>query len=315
MSSSPFARHPFEGVLSFGGQVHTRDLAGVDVAVMGIPYDGATTNRSGARFGPRAIREQSSLLWGYNNALKVSPFEVLRVVDYGDAEVVPVDVVATQRTIERDAWGIIEQGVRLLSLGGDHSVTLPLLRAHARKYGPLAVVHIDAHPDTWNTEFGENLYSHGTGFRRALEEGLVDAGAYVQIGIRGPTTGPGDYEDALKLGARMITLDEAVERGLAAVLGEVRERIGARPLYVSLDIDATDPAFAPGTGTPEVGGFSSREMLQLVRGLAGLQVVGADVVEVCPQWDAGQITAVLAANLGFELLSVMARCALLRESR
>jgi len=306
MTASQFARQPYEGILTFGGQPHTRDLNGVDVAILGIPYDGATSNRTGTRFGPRAIREQSSLLWGYNNALQVAPFEQLRVVDYGDAEVVPVDILATQRTIERDSRMIVEHGSRLVSLGGDHSVTLPLLRSHARRYGPLGVVHFDAHPDTWDAEFGDCKYSHGTTFRRALEEGLVDRAAYLQIGIRGPTAGPQDYADALGLGARMITLDEAIVRGVADVCFEARERIGSRPCYISLDIDAVDPAFAPGTGTPEVGGFTSHQMLQLVRGLAGLNVVGADLVEMSPPWDPSQITAVLAANLVFEMLSLMA---------
>ena len=276
------------------------------MAVVGIPYDGATSNRSGTRMGPRAIREQSSLLWGYNNAMQVAPFESLRVIDYGDAEVVPVDVLATQKTIERDIEQILQKNVRVMSLGGDHSITLPLLRAHARKYGPLAVVHFDAHPDTWDVEFGENRYSHGTSFRRALEEKLIDPAAYIQVGIRGPTTGPEDYADALRLGARMITLDEAVDRGIPSVIAELNDRVGTRPLYVSLDIDSVDPAFAPGTGTPEVGGFTSHQMLRLVRGLAGRNVIGADIVEVSPAYDPAQITAILAANLAFELLSLMA---------
>lgn len=306
MSTSPFARHPFEGICTFGGQPHTRDLTGVDVAVVGIPYDSATTNRSGARMGPRAIREQSSLLWGFNNALQVKPFEKLRVIDYGDAEVVPVDVLATQKAIERDVGQILQAGPRVLSLGGDHSIALPLLRAHAKEYGPLAVVHFDAHPDTWDVEFGNHRFSHGTSFRRAFEEKLVDPQAYIQVGIRGPTTGPEDYADALKLGTRMITLDEAIDRGIPDVIAELKQRVGQRLLYVSLDIDSVDPAFAPGTGTPEVGGFTSHQLLRMLRGLAGLSLVGADLVEVSPPYDPTHITSILAANLAFELLSVMA---------
>jgi agmatinase/guanidinopropionase len=297
---------PYQGIATFGRRAHTTDLTAADVAIVGVPYDGATSYRSGARFGPRAIREQSLLLWGYDNALAVAPFEKLRVIDFGDIDVVPVDVVATHRAITRDVLRIVSAGVRVVTLGGDHSISLPLLRAHAAKHGPLAVVHFDAHPDTWDAEFGEQRYSHGTPFRRAIEEGLIDTAAYVQVGIRGPTAGPQDYEDARCLGARLITLDEALDLGLTAVVDEIKKRVGERPTYVTLDIDAVDPAFAPGTGTPEVGGFSSREMLQLVRGLAGLNVVGADLVEVAPAYDHGNITAILAANLVFEILAVMA---------
>jgi agmatinase len=179
------------------------------------------------------------------------------------------------------------------------------LRAHHKKFGPLGVVHFDAHPDTWDREFGDRKYSHGTPFRRAIEEGLIDTSAYVQIGIRGPTAGPQDYADALQLGARMITLDEASSRGVADVGAEVRSRMGNRPVYVTLDIDVVDPAFAPGTGTPEVGGFTSHQILQLVRGLCGLRLVGFDLVEVSPPFDTSGITAILAANLAFEFLSLI----------
>lgn len=304
---SAFPQQPYQGIATFGRRPHTRDLSTADVAILGIPYDGATSYRSGTRFGPRAIREQSLLLWGYNNALGIAPFEALRVIDYGDVDVVPVDVLATQRAIEADAGAIVNAGVRLVSLGGDHSVSLPLLRAHAAKYGPLALVHFDAHPDTWNAEFGDFPYSHGTPFRRAAEEGLIDKHAWMQIGIRGPTAGPEDYVDAQALGAHLVTLDEIREHQLATLIEKVHERVGRRPLYVTLDIDVVDPAFAPGTGTPEVGGLTSYEMLQLVRGLEGLDLVGADLVEVSPPFDPTHITAILAANLVFEMLSVMAR--------
>jgi agmatinase/guanidinopropionase len=306
MADSPFAAQPYQGIATFGRRPHTRDLSAGDVAIVGVPYDSATSYRSGTRFGPRAIREQSLLLWGYNNALGVAPFERLRVIDYGDVDVVPVDVLATHRSIERDVRAIVAAGLGVVTLGGDHSISLPLLRAHASRHGPLAVVHFDAHPDTWDAEFEGHQYSHGTSFRRALEEGLIDPSAYLQIGIRGPTAGPQDYRDAKALGARMITLDEAREMGIAAVTQQIHERVGTRPVYVTLDIDAVDPAFAPGTGTPEVGGFTSYQMLQLLRGLVGLRVIGGDLVEVSPPFDHSQITAILAANLVFELLSVMA---------
>lgn len=305
-TQSSFEAQPFAGICTFGRRPHTRELSGVDVAILGVPYDGSTSYRSGTRFGPRAIREQSMLLWGYNNVLGVDPFKTLKIVDYGDVEVVPVDIVATHQAIERDAAAITSAGTTLLTLGGDHSIALPLLRAHARRHGPIAVVHLDAHPDTWDSEFGGQKYSHGTPFRRAIEEGLIDTQAYLQIGIRGPTAGPQDYADALRLGARMITLDEAITRGIPAVLQEVRQLVDARPVYLSIDIDCHDPAFAPGTGTPEVGGFTSYQVLQLVRGLRGMRLIGGDIVEVSPPFDHSGITSILAANLAFEMLSLLA---------
>lgn len=305
--NSPFASQPYAGLITFGRQPHRRDCAGADVAIVGVPYDSSVSYRSGARFGPRAIREQSLLLWGYNNAQSVDPFQAQRVVDYGDVDVVPVDILATQRAIEAEVGEILAAGAKVISLGGDHSITLPLLRAHAKKHGPVAVVHFDAHPDTWDCEYPGQRYSHGTGFRRAIEEGLIDTAAYLQIGIRGPTAGPGDYKDALQLGARMLTMDEVARRGILPVLDEIREHVGERPVYVSLDIDAVDPAFAPGTGTPEVGGLTSREMLSLLRGLNNLNLIGADLVEMAPAYDPTGITAILAANLVFEMLSLLAR--------
>jgi agmatinase len=306
MSSPSFSCQPYQGIASFGRGPCVADARGADVAILGIPYDGATSYRSGARFGPRAIREQSLLLWGYNNVLKVAPFEGLKVVDAGDVDVVPVDIVATHAAIEQHAGRILDASARLISLGGDHSVSLPLLRAHAARHGPVALVHFDAHPDTWDTEFGGHRYSHGTPFRRAAEEGLIDREAWVQVGIRGPTAGPRDYDDARQLGARLITFEECLSTGLPGVLDEIRARVGAKPLYLTLDIDAVDPAFAPGTGTPEVGGFTSHQMLSLVRGLAGCRLLGADVVEVSPPYDHSGITAILAANLVFEMLSILA---------
>ncbi|MBS0262228.1 MAG: agmatinase [Planctomycetes bacterium] len=306
MAESPFAAQPYQGIPTFGRRPFTRDTQGADVAILGVPYDGATSHRSGARFGPRAIREASLLLWGYNNALGVAPFDTLRIIDAGDADIVPPDQQATQKAIEAEARQLSASGARVLALGGDHSISLPLLRAATALHGPVALVHFDSHPDTWDAEFGTQKYSHGTVFRRAIEEGLIDTSAYFQIGIRGPTAGPADYADARQLGATLVTLDAALARTLPLVLAEVTAVIGNKPTYVTLDIDAVDPAFAPGTGTPEPGGFTSHQMLQLVRGLAGLNIVGADLVEVAPPYDHGQITAILAANLVFEILSVVA---------
>lgn len=306
MSGSPFATQAFHGIATFGHQPHSRDLSGVDVAILGVPFDASVSYRSGTRFGPRVIREQSLLLWGYNNALGVAPFERLKIVDYGDVDVVPVDVEQTQLHVEDTARQILDAGCRIVTLGGEHSIALPLLRAHAAKHGPLAVVHFDAHPDTWDEEYPGYRFSHGTPFRRAIEEKLIDTSAYFQIGIRGPTAGPQDYEDARQLGGKMITIDEAFSRGVPSILEELHRTIGRKPTYVTLDIDAVDPAFAPGTGTPEVGGFTSHQMQQLVRGLRGINIVGCDVVEVSPPFDPSQITSILASNLAFEFLSLWA---------
>ena len=297
---------PFHGIPSFMRLPVTRDLQGVQVAIAGLPFDSGASFRSGARFGPRAIRQASLLLWGYNAVLGVAPLDQLAVVDYGDLEVIPVDIRASNEGIARQAGEILAQDVTLIGLGGDHSVSLPLLRAHAAKYGPLAVLQLDSHPDTWQEEFSGQAYSHGTPFRRAIEEKLIEPGAYLQVGIRGPTSGAHDLEDARQLGARLMTIGQVFEQGVPAVLQTIHQSIGARPLYVSLDIDCVDPAFAPGTGTPEVGGLSSHQILELVRGLQGLNLVGLDLVEVCPAYDAGEITSILAANLVFEFLSLLA---------
>jgi agmatinase len=297
---------PIHGIPTFMRLPASRDLDGVDVAIVGIPFDSGTSHRSGARFGPRKIRELSLILWGYNQALSVFPTADLKVVDYGDVGVVPVDIKETMERISGEVTSILEEGVTVVALGGDHSVSLPLLRAHAAKYGSLAVVHFDSHPDTWDWEYQGQPYSHGTPFRRALEEELIDTSAYLQVGIRGPTSGRNDLAEARELGATIVTIDQALEMGIPAVISKMRNTIGDRPVYVSLDIDAADPAFAPGTGTPEVGGFSSHQMLQLVRGLQGLNVIGFDLVEVSPPYDHGDITAVLAANLVFEFLSLLA---------
>ncbi|HET7378021.1 MAG TPA: agmatinase, partial [Anaerolineae bacterium] len=292
-SENTFEAQPYYGITTFGRQPHTRDLTNVDVAIVGVPYDGSTSYRSGTRFGPRAIREQSSMLWGYNNVLAVAPFKQLNVIDYGDVDVVPVDVVDTHKAIEDEVSPLIQAGVKIITLGGDHSIALPLLRAHHKKFGEVAVVHFDAHPDTWNREFGNHPYSHGTPFRRAIEEELIDTSAYIQIGIRGSTSGVQDYQDAIDLGARMITIDEAMHIGLDAITDEIKKHAGDKPTYVTLDIDSIDPAFAPGTGTPEVGGFSSYQMLQMVRSMKGLNLVGFDLVEVSPPFDHSNITAIL----------------------
>lgn len=296
---------PFMGIPTFMRLPATRDLAGVDVAVMGVPFDSGVSYRSGTRFGPRKIREASLALWGHNPTLKVTPTEALKVVDYGDVSVIPTSIEHTMAAITETARAVLEASTTLVSLGGDHSITLPLLRAHVEKHGPLALVHVDAHIDTWEAEFDAVPYSHGTPFRYALQEGLVRKGEYMQIGIRGPVSFENDYADAAALGARTVTIHEVFKKGIESILDEVHQRMQG-PVYVSIDIDSADPAFAPGTGTPEVGGLTSYQLLQLVRGLHGLDLVGFDLVEVSPPYDHSDITAVLASNIVFEYLSLLA---------
>jgi len=280
---------------------------GLDVALLGIPYDGGTSYRTGARFGPRAVREQSSLIRPWNPVLKVHPFEKLHVADCGDVNVAPISIERTYEAIERRIGEVAAEGAMPVCVGGDHSVTLPILRALARRHGrPLGVVHFDAHPDTWDEYFGSKFF-HGTPFRRAVEEGLVDPRRMIQIGIRGPLYGSEDFEFQDRHGIEVIRIETVKEQGTAWVT-ERLGRLRGGPVYCSFDIDAVDPAYAPATGTPEVGGLTSYEALVLVRALVGLALVGADVVEVSPPYDGpGQITSLLAANLMFELVSVLAR--------
>jgi agmatinase/guanidinopropionase len=297
---------PFHGIPTFMRLPASRDFENVDIAIVGIPFDSGATNRSGTRFGPRKIREASLQLWGYNQVLKVAPTEALKIIDYGDVSVISVDIRATMDRITADIKSILDQDVTVVALGGDHSISLPLLRAHASKFGEVAVVHFDSHPDTWDWEYENQPYSHGTPYRRALEEELIDTDAYLQIGIRGPTSWPKDLDTAREMGAQILTINQVFEMGIPPVIETMRNIVGDRPVYVSLDIDSVDPAFAPGTGTPEVGGLSSYDILQLVRGLQGLNIVGFDLVEVSPPYDHGDITSILATNLAFEFISLLA---------
>ncbi len=299
-------QQPFSGIPTFMRLPATRDLKDVEVAIVGIPFDSGTSYRSGTRFGPRKIRESSLMLWGYNTVLEVNPTKTLNVIDYGDVDVVPVDIKATNKAITDEVGVVLNSNSKVISLGGDHSVSFPLLQAHKEKYGPVAVIHFDSHPDTWNEEYPDQPYSHGTPFIRSLENGLIDVEAYVQVGIRGSVESSKDYEDSRRLGARLITIQEAYNFGIPSLINEIRKIVGNRPVYLSFDIDSIDPAYAPGTGTPEVGGFTSYEMLQMIRGLHGLNFVGFDMVEVSPPYDNNDITSLLAANLVFEFLSLFA---------
>ena len=284
---------------------HVDDPAGLDVAIVGAPYDGGTSYRPGARLAPREIRSQSSLIRSYNFVQRIAPFDRLNVADVGDVDAPPVSIEKAYAAIESRIASIADAGARPIVVGGDHSITLPILRALAKRHGPLALVQIDSHIDTWDEYFG-GKYFHGTPFRRAIEEGLIDGRRFIQVGIRGSIYGEDDFEFHRQHGITMIDIGAVRERGIPAVIDTVRH-VATGPVYMTFDIDGVDPAFAPGTGTPEVGGLTSYEALQLVRGLSGLPLVGGDVVEVSPLFDGpGQITALLAANLLFEFLCAMA---------
>jgi len=285
---------------------HVEDPQGLDVAIVGVPYDGGTSYRPGARLGPREIRAQSSLIRPYNYFQKVAPFDLLNVADVGDVDAPPVSIERCYEAVESRIGSLVDAGARPIVIGGDHSISLPILRALAKRHGPLALVQFDAHIDTWDEYFG-GKYFHGTPFRRAIEENLIDGRRFVQVGIRGPIYGEDDFDFHRQHGITMIDIDQVKTGGIAAIVDRIRAIVSG-PAYMTFDIDSVDPAFAPGTGTPEVGGLTSHEAQQLVRGLAGLSLVGGDIVEVSPLFDGpGQITALLAANIMFELLCAMAR--------
>lgn len=284
---------------------HSKDLSGVDVAIVGAPFDGGTSYRPGARMGPREIRSQSSLIRTWSYFLKVHPFARMKVVDYGDFDVPPVGIEPAFEVIERGASAIHAAGATPLAVGGDHSISLPLLRAAAKAHGPLALVQFDSHIDTWDEYFG-GKYFHGSPFRRAIEEGLIRKDRFVQVGIRGPMYGEDEFDCHREHGIRVVDIDGVKREGLDWTIDQMRAVLDG-PVYLTFDIDSVDPAYAPGTGTPEVGGLTSHDAQRLVRGLAGLNIVAADLVEVAPAYDGpGQITSLLAANLLFEMLCVLA---------
>jgi agmatinase len=296
----------FAGIRTFMRAPHVTDLAGVDAVVYGIPFDTATSYRTGVRFGPEAIRSASALLRPYNPALDVNVVDRLSIVDYGDVPVSPGDTERTYAQIEEALAPIVAADCFPLALGGDHSITLAELRALARKHGPMALVQLDSHGDVWEQYFGQR-YFHGTTFKRAVEEGVVDAHASVQAGMRGSLYGAEDIAVARDFGFTVLSTDELRDLGAGAYGDLVRERVGEKPVFVSFDIDFLDPAFAPGTGTPEVGGFTTAEALAFVRALKGVDLVGADVVEVSPSYDGpGQVTALAGATVAYELLSLRA---------
>ncbi len=295
----------YAGIASFMRLPIAADAAGLDVALAGVPYDGGTTNRPGARHGPRAIREQSSLIRRTHHVSHVAPYDRLRVADVGDAAANPFDVAEALRGIEAFFADIVAHGAVPIAAGGDHLVTLPILRAVARAR-PVGLIHFDAHSDTNDLYFGANPYTHGSPFRRAIEEGLLDPARCVQIGIRGSIYQPDDHAFAREHGVRIIYIEDFAARGPAPVIAEAREIVGDAPVYISFDIDSLDPSMAPGTGTPEIGGLTTREAQAMLRHLEGLNIVGADVVEVSPPFDVGGMTALAAATVMFELLCVLA---------
>ncbi|MER8187182.1 agmatinase [Kitasatospora sp. NPDC094015] len=314
MSSSSEPRGPidssrvprFAGPATFARLPRLDEVGRTDIAVVGVPFDSGVSYRPGARFGANAVREASRLLRPYNPAQDAAPFALAQVADAGDVAANPFDIHQAVDTVEAAARDLLGTGARLLTLGGDHTIALPLLRAVADRHGPVALLHFDAHLDTWDTYFGAE-YTHGTPFRRAAEEGLLDTAALSHVGIRGPLYGKQDLTEDEKLGFGIVTSADVLRRGVDEVAQQLRERIGGRPLYVSIDIDVLDPAHAPGTGTPEAGGLTSRELLEILRGLAGCHLVSADVVEVAPAYDHAEITAVAAAHTAYELTTLMAR--------
>jgi len=296
----------FAGIRTYMRAPHVTDLAGVDAVVYGIPFDTATSYRTGPRFGPEAIRSASSLIRPYNPALGVNVVDALSLVDYGDVPVSPGDIERTYAQIEESLAPIVDAGIFPVALGGDHSITLAELRALARRYGPLSLVQLDSHGDTWEQYFGQKFF-HGTTFKRAVEEGVVDAASSVQAGMRGSLYGAEDIDVAKEMGFTVLTTDELRDLGAAEYGKLVLETVRDRPVFMSFDIDFLDPAFAPGTGTPEVGGFSTAEALSFLRALRGVTLAGCDVVEVSPPYDGpGMQTALAAANVVYDLLSLRA---------
>ena len=296
----------FSGVRTFMRLPNVQDLANADAAIVGAPFDTGASFRAGARFGPEGIRSASHLLRPYNPSQGIQIFEHLSVIDYGDVPVVPGFTEESYDRITEGLAPIHEAGVVPVVLGGDHAIALPELRAAAATHGPLALVQLDSHADTWDSYFGQK-YNHGTVFRRAVEEGLLDPLRSIQVGMRGSLYDPGDLEASRDLGFDLVTTDEIRELGITETIARIRERVGDAKTYVSFDVDFVDPVYAPGTGTPEVGGFTSREAQEFVRGLSGLNIIGCDVVEVYPQYDGpGQVTSLLAANIAYELLTLVA---------
>jgi len=304
----------FGEVASFMRLPIERDPAKLDIAIVGVPWDGGTTFRPGARHGPREMRNMSTLMRRVHHATLASPYELCRVGDHGDAPVNPIDLADALKRIAAFYGRLHKAGAVPLTAGGDHLVTLPILRAIARER-PVGVVHFDAHSDTGDSYFGGEKYTHGTPFRRAIEEGLIAPTRMIQIGIRGSMYDAGEKDWAQSQGIRMVHIEEFFQLGPEAVVAEARRVVGDGPAYVSFDVDGLDPVYAPGTGTPEVGGFSTAEAQRMIRGLGGLDLIGGDVVEVAPPFDPSGNTALVGATLMLEILCVLAPAVHRRKNR
>ncbi|WP_394172282.1 agmatinase [Guptibacillus hwajinpoensis] len=295
----------FCGVRTFMRLEQIQTTENVDFAVLGVPFDTAASNRTGQRLGPQHIRNFSTLLRPYNPDMEINIFDYCSGVDYGDIDVIPGNIHRTYDNMIEGLTPLLDADVTPIIMGGDHSISLGNLRAFHKKYGPVALVHFDSHGDTWDNYYGEK-YMHGTPFRRAVEEGLIDTDHSIQVGMRGPLYGPGDIDDARDLGFEVLPMKEVRKLGFDDVIARIHKRAGDRPVFVSYDIDFVDPAFAPGTGTPEVAGPNSYEALEYVRALDGLNLVGFDLVEVLPTYDHNEITAALASSIMYEMITLTA---------
>lgn len=294
----------FAGIATFMRLPGRSDPAELDAAVVGVPLDIGTSNRPGARFGPRGIRDESVLLRPYNMATRAAPFDSLRIDDIGDVAVNPYNLADAVARIEARYRELLAHGLITVTMGGDHTVALPVLRAMAAEHGPVGLVHVDAHTDINDAMFGEKI-THGTPFRRAVEEGLLDGPRVAQIGVRGTGYASDDFDWSREQGFRVVPAEECWHRSLAPLMSEVRDQLGAGPVYLSFDIDGLDPAYAPGTGTPEVGGLTTAQALEIIRGCRGLDLVGCDLVEVAPVYDLTGATSLTAANLLYEMICVL----------
>lgn len=297
----------FAGIATFMRLPHiaATEADEVDIGLIGVPWDGGTTNRAGARHGPRQIRDLSTMARNAHHATGITPFELCNCADLGDTPVNPVDIEGTLKRVEDFYAQVVKQGIVPLTAGGDHLITLPIMRALCRD-GPVGMVHFDAHTDTLDRYFGESKYTHGTPFRRAIEEGLLDPERTVQIGIRGALYSSSDKDWGLEQGIRVIEIEEYNELGINAVIAEARRVVGDAKAYVSFDVDALDPVYAPGTGTPEIGGITTYDAQRMLRGLRGLNLIGGDVVEVSPPFDPSGNTALVAVTMMFEILCLLA---------
>ena len=303
----------FGGLPTFMRLPYVDDPDGIDIGLIGVPWDGGTTNRAGARHGPREIRNQSSFIRRIHQTTLTSPYDICNVADLGDTSVNPIDLMDTLKRVEEFFARVHSAGTVPLTAGGDHLITLPIMRAIARD-GTIGMVHFDAHTDTNDSYFGENKYTHGTPFRRAVEEGLLDPKRTIQIGIRGSLYTKNDYDYVRETGIRMIAIEEYFEMGVDAVIEEARRVVGDGTTYISFDVDGLDPVYAPGTGTPEIGGYSTFDAQTMIRGLRGLNLVGGDVVEVAPPFDPSGNTALVGATIMFEILCVLGEAVAARRN-